>query len=154
MPTIGLAAFARESIAARDEAIELGRQGLGKLAAFSHRRVINDSPVADPDAPGSGRLRRSWTMARGAANEVFANLPASGQLPPPPEEETQAVADAVQLGDVIWITNGSPCVSTVNDRTSFVDGAIAATAGKAEEIATQLSNRVVSGVGAIARAKG
>lgn len=153
MPTSGLAAFVRESLAAASEAIELGRDGLSQVAAYSHRRVIGDSPVADPDAPGSGRLRASWTMARGEPLEVFKALPGRGQLPPPPEAETKAVADAVKLGDEIFIANGSPCVSTVNDRTSFVDAAIAATQGMAEELAGKLSSRIVSGARAAVRAR-
>lgn len=155
MPTIGLEAFARESFAARDEALELGRRGLGQVAAFSHRAVIAGSPVADPDQPGAGRLRASWRISRNTPELEFADLPpVGGQLPPPPESETQAVADAVQLGDTVWIANGSPCVSTVNDRTSFVDAAVAATEGKAAEVAGQLSSRVVGGSRALRRARG
>lgn len=142
MPTEGLDQFVRDGIAARDEALELGRKALGEIAAFSHREVIALSPVADPDAPGSGRLRASWTMKRGEADEQFADL-TGGSIPPPDESVTQAVADSVQLGDEIWIANGSPCVSTVNDRTSFVDQAIAATESKAEEVCQQLSSRVL-----------
>lgn len=154
MPTVGLAKFERESYAARDEAIELGRRGLAEIAAFSHRMIINESPVVDPDQPGSGRLRASWTLARGAADRRFAPLPpAGGRLPAPPEQATQAVADQIQLGDVVWIANGSPCVSTVNDRTSFVDQVIAATVSRAQQIATELSNRVVSGLRALVRAR-
>jgi hypothetical protein len=152
MPVLGLEQFARESYAARDEVIELTRRGFGSVVAFAYREVITLSPVADPDQPGAGRLRASWTAARGAPNEVFAQLPSVGsQLAPPDEAAIQAVAASVQLGDEVWITNGSPCVSTVNDRTSFVDQAITATESKAEEIAQQLSNRDVSGLGAIAR---
>lgn len=154
MPVIGLARFERESAAIVTEAIELARRGLGEVAAFSHRAVIEASPVVDPDRPGSGRLRASWTISRNQPDERFAPLPPSGQLPPPPETITDAVAESVQLGDEIWITNGSPCVSTVNDRTSFVDQAIAATESKAQEVADRLSSREVSGVRAIARARG
>jgi len=155
MPTVGLEQFARESVAACREALELGRRGLGEVARFSHREVIARSPVADPDAPGSGRLRRSWTMTRNTPNEQFAPLPADGgMLAPPAESTTQAVADAVQLGDVIWISNGSPCVSTVNDRTSFVDQVVAATESKAAEVASRLDARQVSGARALARGRG
>lgn len=154
MPVTGLAAFERESYAARDEALEITRRGLGRVAAFAHRAVIDASPVADPDAPGSGRLRASWTIARNVADERFADVPSSGQLPPPPESETNAVAATVQLGDTVWVANGSPCVSTVNDRTSFVDGAIAATNDMAEQVAGELDRRVVSGRNAIGRAGG
>lgn len=154
MPTVGLAKFGRESFAARDEALELGRRGLADVATFSHRMVIAESPVVDPDLPGSGRLRASWTISRHSPDLRFAPLPAGGgRLPVPSEESTQAVADAVQLGDVIWIANGSPCVSTVNDRTSFVDQVIAATTSRAQEIATALSSRIVSGLRAIQRAR-
>lgn len=155
MPVAGLAQFERESRAAVAEALELGRRGLGEVVAFSHRAVIQASPIVDPDQPGSGRLRASWTAARNQADERFAPLPrAGGQLPAPPESATQEVADSVQLGDEVWITNGSPCVSTVNDRTSFVDQAIAATESKAKEVANRLSEREVSGLRALARARG
>lgn len=152
MPVVGLAAFERESIASRDEALELGRRGLARIAEFSHRKVIEDSPVADPDAPGSGRLRASWTISIGAADERFADLPGRGRLAPPSDAVTRAVVNRIQLGDVIWISNGSPCVSTVNDRTSFVDGAIAATNDLADQVAAELNRRVVSGARALARA--
>lgn len=155
MAVIGLAAFEREAFAARDEALELGRRGLARVAAFSHREVIRNSPVADPDQPGSGRLRGSWTISINTPNERFAPLPsAGGQVPAPTEQETQSVADRVQLGDVVWISNGSPCVSTVNDRSSFVDQTIAATEAEAQEIAQQLDSRVVSGARAIIRQRG
>lgn len=161
MPTVGLEAFARESRAARDEALEMGRRGLRELAAFSHREVIRLSPVADPDAPGSGRLRASWTVARNKPDLRFAPLPPrGGQIPPPSEIDTQVALGSlvgakggVKLGDVIWIANGSPCVSTVNDRTSFVEQAIAATESRGEEIAEQTSRREVSGARAIERAR-
>lgn len=155
MPVLGLAAFEREAIAARDEALELGRRGLARIAAFSHREVIRTSPTVDPDQPGSGRLRGSWTISIGSADERFAPLPAGrGQVPVPPEAVTYAVTDRVRLGDVVWIANGSPCVSTVNDRSSFVDAAIAATEAEAEQVVQELDARVVSGARAIVRARG
>lgn len=145
MPVHGLAAFARESEQIRRDLLERGRKGFGDIAAFSHRAVIDASPVTDPDRPGSGRLRASWTIAIGSPDERFAPLPAGGgQLPAPPESATQAVADAVQLGDVVWIANGSPCVSTVNDRTSFVDQIISATTSFAQEIVAKLERAVLS----------
>lgn len=154
MPTIGLAAFARESFAARDEALELARGGLARIAAFAHREVIRNSPTTDPDRPGSGRLRGSWTIAVGSADERFAPLPPGrGQVPIPPEAATYAVVDRVRLGDVIWIANGSPCVSTVNDRSSFIDQAIAATEAEAEQVAQELDTRTVSGERALVRAR-
>lgn len=155
MATAGLAQFERESFAARDEALELGRRGLADVAAFSYAEIVRESPTADPDQPGSGRLRASWTMQIGTANEEFAPLPPAGnKLAPPGPAAIRAVLEAVQLGHVIWIANGSPCVSTVNDRTSFVDQVIAATESKAEEIATRLSSRGVSGERALVRARG
>lgn len=148
MPVVGLANFERESIAARDAAIALGTRGLADVAAYAHRTVIALSPVADPDAPGSGRLRASWTISVGTPDEKFAPL-TGGSIPAPSEQSTDAVAAAIELGDEVWITNGSPCVSTVNDRTSFVDQAVAATTSKANEVAERLSDRVVSGARAL-----
>lgn len=154
MPVLGLAAFEREAFAARDEALELARRGLARVAAFAHREAIDRSPTMDPDQPGSGRLRGSWTIAIGEADERFAPLPAGGgQVPVPPEAVTYAVANRVQLGNVVWIANGSPCVSTVNDRSSFVDQVIAATEVEAEQVAKELDRRAVSGARALIRAR-
>lgn len=154
MPVVGMAAFERESIAARDEALELGRRGLARVAAFSHREVIRLSPTTDPDRPGSGRLRGSWTISIGTPDERFAPLPpGGGQVPIPAESVTYALVERVRLGDVIWIANGSPCVSTVNDRSSFVDQAIAATEAEAEVVSRELDTRQVSGARALSRAR-
>jgi len=152
MPVIGLAKFERESIAARDESIALGRKGFRDVVRFSHRTVIDLSPVADPDAPGSGRLRASWTVGRNEADFRFAPLrPNGAAIPPPTQQDTDAVVDTLELGDEAFIANGSPCVSTVNDRTSFVDQAVAATEGRAQEIAGELSSRQVSGARSVQR---
>lgn len=154
MPAVGLGKFEREAFAARDEALELCRRSLIDVARYSYETVVAESPVADPDQWGSGRLRASWTISRNSPDLRFAPLPPGGtRLAPPNMQAAEAVLEAVQLGDVIWIANGSPCVSTVNDRTSFVDQAIAATNGRAEELAGQLSSRVVSGERAIVRAR-
>ncbi|HZR80361.1 MAG TPA: hypothetical protein VFD92_04615 [Candidatus Binatia bacterium] len=150
MPTIGLAKFIRESEAIKVEGPELVAEGFRELVRFSFDRVVENSPTADPDAPGSGRLRASWTAAAGAPDYEFAPLPAAGGRIPAPR--TPALAD-VDLGDEVFIANGSPCVSTVNDRTAFVDANIEATQAKAEEIAARLSNREISGARAIQRAK-
>ena len=145
MPAFGMEAFARESESIRSDLLERGRRGLVDISVFSYLEVVNSSPVADPDAKGSGRLRASWTLARNTPDERFVPLPSGGgTLPAPTEENIRAEANAIQLGDEVWITNGSPCVSSTNDRTSFVDKAIAATVSFAQEVVAKLDRAILS----------
>jgi hypothetical protein len=145
MPTFGLEAFARESESIRVDLLERGRRGFANICAFSFREVVNNSPVADADTPGAGRLRASWTMNRGSPDYQFAPMSAGGgEIPAPSEDAVRAVADTVQLGDVVWLANGSPCVSTTNDRTSFVDQTMAATESYAQEEVAKLDRANLS----------